>query len=124
MHLPAVTRAPAYQASPPAEEKKRAPFLFPAFKVPGTLRAPAFCSFRAAGHLDTLAVDERIGNFPAGFVQVAPRGLARDPKSFRRLFLFKSFEVDEPYQFDLIRLQRDPLSLFLRAAAGLVTAGF
>jgi hypothetical protein len=70
--------------------------------VPGALRAPAFRCFYAAGHLDTLAVDECIGNFPPGFVEIAPCGLARDPEFFRCLFLFQPFEVDEPDQLNLI----------------------
>lgn len=68
-------------------------------------RAPAFRRFRAAGHLDTFAVDKSISNFSPGFVQVAPRGLAGDPEFFCCLFLSETFNIDEPNRFDLIGLQ-------------------
>jgi hypothetical protein len=73
-------------------------------RVPGTLRAPAFGGLCATGHLNSFAIDECIGNFPAGLVEIAPRGLARDAEFFCSLFLLKPFEVDEPDQFYLIGL--------------------
>jgi hypothetical protein len=106
----------------PAEKKLRIALL-PVSSILRAFRAPAFRCFCATGHLDSFPVNECIGNFPAGFVQVAPRGLAGDPEFFCRLFLFKSFEIDEPYQFDLIGLERDSLPL-LRVAAGFVAATF
>ena len=57
-------------------------------------------------------------------MEIAPRGLARDSEFFCRIFLFEPFEIDEPYQLDLIGLQRNAMTFFLRTAAGLVTAGF
>jgi hypothetical protein len=57
-------------------------------------------------------------------MEIAPRGLARDPEFFCCLFLFQTFQIDEPYQLDLIGLEQDSLPFILRAAAGLVTTGF
>ena len=86
MHLPAAIPAPAYPASP----RKKGPgfLLFLISSVPRAFRAPAFSSFCAAGHFDPFPVDECIGNFPAGFVEIAPRGLTRDPEFFCCFFLF------------------------------------
>ncbi len=86
-------------------------------------RTPALCGLGAAGHLDPFPVDERIGNFSPSLVEIAPSGLAGDAQFFCRLFLFETFEIDEPDQLDLIGLKRDPLVLRLRTAAGLVTTG-
>jgi hypothetical protein len=77
--------------------------------------------FLAAGDLDSFAEHKRVGNFPAGFVKIAPRGFAGDPESGGCLFLFKPFEIDKPEQFQFVRTQRDALAPFIRAAAGLVT---
>jgi hypothetical protein len=92
--------------------------------VTGTFRASAFSSFCAAGHLDAFSINQCIGNLAPGFMEVAPRGLAGNAEFFCRLFLFEPCEIDEPYQLDLIGLERDSLSLLLGTAAGFVTAGF
>jgi hypothetical protein len=88
------------------------------------LRALPVRSFLATSHLDTLSVDKRIGNLAAGFMQVAPCSFARDPEFFCGFFLFKSFQIDKPYQFDLLGLERDTCAFLFRTAAGLVAAGF
>src|SRR5208283_340653 len=92
--------------------------------LPGTLRAPAFCRFLAACHLDPLTVHQGIGDLAPGLVQVPPRGLPGDPQFYRRFFLFEPLKIDETDQLDLLGLQGDPAPLLLRAAAGLVTTGF
>lgn len=120
MHLPVAIMVPASRASDPLKTKS---FLILSCVILRAFRAPAFRNFRAAGHLDSFAVDECIGNLASCLVQVAPCGLAGDPEFFCRLFLFEPFEIDEPYQLDLIGLQRDTLSFF-RVAAGFVAAGF
>jgi hypothetical protein len=95
---------PACRASDPL--KKRWTFLLVfVSSVTVTLRAPAFRCFCASGHLDAFPIDQRIGNLASGFMQVAPCGLAGDSEFLSRLFLFEPFEIDEPYQFDLIGLQ-------------------
>jgi hypothetical protein len=123
MHLPVAIKVPACRASDPLK-KKWWFLLFPVSSVTGALRASSFCSFCAAGHLDTLAVDERIGDLAPGLMQVAPRGLAGDPEFLCRLFLFKAFKVDEPDKLDFVGLEWDPLAPFFRATAGFVTSGF
>ena len=92
--------------------------------TPRAFRAPAFRRFRAAGHLDALPVNERIGDLAPRFVEIAPGSFAGDPEPFCRFLLFKAFEINEPDQLDLVGLERDALTLFFRAAAGFVTAGF
>jgi hypothetical protein len=120
MHLPGAIVAPAYRTSDPPKIKS---FLIPARVILWALRAPAFRSFCAAGHFDTLPIDECISNLFAGFMEIAPCGLTRDTEFLCRLFLFEPFEVDEPDQLDLLGLERDPLPFQFRAAAGLVAAG-
>jgi hypothetical protein len=84
------------------------------------LRALPFRRFLAAGDLDALAVHQRIGYFPAGFVKVPPSGLAGDTESGGCFFLFEPFKVNESYEFQLIGTQRDALAVVIRATAGLV----
>jgi hypothetical protein len=79
--------------------------LFPPGTFAGTFGAPAFRCFGAACHLDTFPVDKCIGNFAPGFMKIPPGSFARDPEFLCRFFLFKAFQIDEPYQFDLIRLE-------------------
>jgi hypothetical protein len=98
-------------------------FSAPASLVPRALRAPSLGSFCAPGHINALTIDEGIGKFAAGFVEVTPHGLAGYPETFCRLFLLKTFKVDEPYQLDLFRLERDPLPLRCMTA-GFVTPAF
>jgi hypothetical protein len=73
--------------------------------LPKALRAPAFGCFCAASHLDSLSVDKGICYLAPGIVQVSPCGFAGDSQSLCRLFLFKSFEVDKPDQFNLLRFE-------------------
>jgi hypothetical protein len=73
--------------------------------LPKALRAPAFGCFCAASHLDSLSIDKGICYLAPGIMQVSPCGFAGDPQSLCRLFLFKSFEVDKPDQFNLLRLE-------------------
>jgi hypothetical protein len=90
----------------------------------GAFRAPAFCRFLAAGHLDPFSIHQCIGNLAPGLMEIAPRGFAGYPEVLGSLFLFEPFKVNEPDQFDLIGVQRDALAFLFRAAAGLVTTGF
>jgi len=86
------------------------------------LRALAVRCFLATGHFDCFPVHQCIGNLAAGFVQVAPCSFARDPEFFCGFFLFKPFQIDKPYKFDLLGLQRDTCAFLFRIAAGLVAA--
>jgi hypothetical protein len=104
--------------------KKQDAFLVVISVNPRAFRASPLSSLCAAGHVDTLAVDECICDLAPGFMQVAPRGLARDSHPLCRLFLFQTFEIDEPYQFNLIGLQRDALARCIGKTTGFVTAGF
>jgi hypothetical protein len=66
------------------------------------LRATAFGCFSAASHLDSLSIDKGICYLAPGNVQVSPCGFPGDPQSLCRLFLFKSFEIDKPDQFNFL----------------------
>lgn len=66
----------------PARYKKQDAFLVVISINPRALRTSPLSSLCAAGHVDTLAVDECICDLAPGFMQVAPRGLARDSEFF------------------------------------------
>ena len=84
------------------------------------LRALTFRRFLAARDLNTLAVHQCINNFPAGFMEIPPRGLAGDTESGSCFFLFESFKVNESQEFQFVGTQRDALAVLIRATAGLV----
>jgi hypothetical protein len=98
--------------------------IIPGSILLGALRAATFRCFPAAAHLDSFAVYQCIGNLTASLVQVAPSGFTRNSEFLGSFFLFEPIEIDEPNQFYLFRLERYPLSLLFRAAAGLVAPGF
>jgi hypothetical protein len=94
--------------------------LDPAGLILRAFRASAFRCFCTAGHLDPFSVDQSIGDLAPGFVEIAPSGLAGDPEFLGSFFLFEPFEIDEPYQFDLIGLQGNASSFLLGTTAWLI----
>jgi hypothetical protein len=87
-------------------------------------RAMAFCCTLAPGHFDTFAIHKSIGYLFSRLVQVTPCGLARDPQPGRGFFLFESFEIDEPDEFDLFWMKKDYHPILLWAAAWFIAARF
>lgn len=110
--------SPACRAPPPA-------FKFGSVQVsvsidPQAFRAPAFGGFRAAGHIDALSIDERIGYLPVGLMQIPPCCLAGDSLPLCSCLLLKAFQVYKAEQFDVIRREGNALTR-LFPAGGLVT---
>jgi hypothetical protein len=85
-------------------------------------RALPFRWFCAPCHLNPFPVDESIGNFPSGFVQIPPCSLTGDTKSLGSLFLIQPFEIDKADEFNLLRFEGDTLILYTKAAAGFVAS--
>jgi hypothetical protein len=53
-------------------------------------------------------------------MEIAPRSFARNAEMQCSFFLLKSFEINQPDQFDLFWLQRDNDTVLIPAAAGLI----
>ena len=72
---------------------------------PRAFRAAPFSGLGTAGHLDPFAVDKSIGNFAPGLMEIAPCGLPGNPQFYGSFLLFKSFEIDQADQLDLLGLE-------------------
>jgi hypothetical protein len=84
----------------------------------------ALGSSLAACNFNALPIDKCIGNFCPDFLEITPRGLSRNPHSYCSLFLFKTFNIDQAYQFNLFGMKRYHRLRTIRAAPRLVTPGF
>jgi hypothetical protein len=78
--------------------------IFPTM-ITRALRAPAFSSFGTAGHFDPFPVDQSVSDLTPGIMEIPPCGLTGDSQSLGSLFLFKTFEIDETDQFNLLRFE-------------------